>query len=314
MRAFILSLSLAVTACTPGPATEFQLAHQGLLSGDISGNRDFSLIGSVHHGGSYWDIKRNERLYAWNHKNGEFSSFRTVALSKDGKVAVTTEEKSIGVWNTETGESKAFWEALDRILSIDLSEDGELALIGMRDGTLDLFNLRTGQVLQRMKHEAEIRSVAISQDGSIGISGSDDFSAKSWDLKSGEVLHTLSLSNQIKTVGLSPDATLAFTSAQREGALLWDPENGTTKQTIEARYTNYSSVEFDDSGKQLYLGTSAGLIEHWSIAKNEKLNTWQAKPRQAFGGASSKAIVALESGKGSVTALTADGMVQTFKP
>ena len=308
----LIVISVLLAACSPGPQNEFQLAQKGLLSGALSEDSSYALIGSIHHGGSLWDIERNERLYSWNHQSGGFSSFRTVALSADGQVAVTTEEKSIGVWNATTGESKAFWEAADRILAIALSPDGDKALIGMRDGTLDYFNLRTGQVIQRMFHKAEVRSVALSADGKVGLSGSDDFTAISWNLGTGKEIQRLSLNNQIKTVALSSSGNLAFTSAQREGILLWDPMEGSVKTTIDARYTNYTSIDFSDDEKQLFLGASNGTLEQRSISSGDKLNHWQAKPRKTFGRASSKAIIAIRASKGKVVALTADGMVQTF--
>lgn len=313
MRLLLLSVIALLVACSEGPKSTYQLAQQGLLSGAVNAEENLAVIGSIHHGGSLWDVQRNERLFSWNLQEGGFSSFRTVAISADGKVAVTTEERNIGVWSAESGESKGFWQAADRVLALALSEDGSKALIGMRNGMVDFFDLRSGQVLQRMKHQAEVRSVAISADAKLGLSGSDDFSAKSWDLTSGENLQTLTLRNQIKTVALSNDGKLAFTSAQREGISLWDPERGTVEKSIEARYTNYSSVDFSDDDRTLVLGTAGGVVEQRSVSSGELTKKWQAKPRKAYGGASSKAIVAVQAQRGAVLALSADGLAQRFK-
>jgi len=309
---FVL-LSILLSACAKGPESSFQLAHQGLLSADISRDGAQAIIGSIHHGGSLWDIQQNERLYSWNHQVGEFSSFRTVALSGDGKVAVTTQEKSIGVWSTETGQSLGFWEATDRVLAIDLNMDGSKALIGMRDGALDYFDLRNGQILHQLKHEADVRTVAISDDAKTGISGSDDFNAIIWDLTAGLVRHKITLNNQIKRVTLSPSGTYAFVSAQREGGRVIEVLSNTVVADIASRYTNYSSATFSDDESLLVLGTSAGDIEQIKLETGVRIQNWTAKPRKSFGGASSKAILAVQ-GTAETTALTADGMVQVFKP
>jgi len=44
-------------------------------------------------------------------------------------------------------------------------------------------------------------------------------------------------------------------------------------------------------------------------------STWQAKPRKAYGGASSKAVVSaiFSAKRGGVVALMTDGMLETFE-
>ncbi len=313
MRSLVtILLCFFLSACAKGPESSFQLAHQGFLSADISRDGSLALIGSIHHGGSLWDIERNERLFSWNHQAGEFSSFRTVALSGDGKVAVTTEEKSIGVWSTDSGKSLGFWEAADRVLSVDLNYDGSQAMIGMRDGALNLFELRRGQILKELKHEADVRTVAISDEAQTAISGSDDFEAIIWNLNTGKPQHSIRLNNQVKQVALSSSGAFAFVSAQRDGGQIIDVKTNTLVSEIHSRYTNYSSAEFSDDETILILGTSAGDIEQYERDSGERLVRWTAKPRKTFGGASSKAIVAVQ-GSPNTKALSADGMVQVFK-
>lgn len=307
----LILFAMALSACSKGPDSSYQLATQGLLSAALSTDGELALIGSIHHGGSLWDVERNERLFSWNHRPEGFSSFRTVALSGNKKIAVTTEEKSIGVWNTETGESLNFLEAADRILSVALNEQGSRALIGMRGGGLDYFDLENGLILERMTHETDVRSVGISADGTIGISGSDDFSAIVWDLEEGKALHRLSLNNQIKTVALSASGEKAFTSAQREGVIIWETNSGRTISTINSRYTNYPAALFSEDENKLLLGTSAGQIQLANVNDGSIVSEWQTAPRKAYGSATSKAVLAVGFGQ-QVKAIAADGMVQSF--
>lgn len=304
-------LAVLLSACSKGPDTSYQLATQGLLSATLSQDGTLALVGSIHHGGSLWDVERNERLFSWNHQAEGFSSFRTVALSGNNKVALTTEEKSIGIWSTKTGESLNFLEASDRVLAVAINEQGTRALIGMRGGGLDYFDLEKGLILQSMQHETDVRSVGISADGKTGISGSDDFSAMTWNLEEGKALHRMTLDNQIKTVALSSSGQRAFTSAQREGAMIWDSNTGAMISALPSRYTNYPSAVFSEDESELLLGTSAGQVQLVAVETATTLAEWQTKPRKAFGGASSKAVLALAFGK-QVTAIAADGMLQNF--
>lgn len=306
-------LCLALTACAEGPSSSKQLANQGLLSGELSPKGDFAVIGSVHHGGSFWNTKKKERLYDWNHQTGAYSSLRASAISGDGKRAVTCEEKNLVVWDTSNGKSLQFWQAADRIETVSLNESGRRALLGLRDGTVSYFDLDRGFAIHSFKHSASVRATDINADGSVGISAGDDNIAKIWNLKTGKEQYSLSLKNQIKTAALSDSGQLAFTTSQREDALVWDTKTGKVKFKLKNRYINYTTADFSDDEKHLTLGTFQGMIIKHHIKKGTELKSWQAKPRKAYGSASSKAIIDVIDQKSKVIALTSDGMLEVFK-
>ncbi|WP_082865345.1 MULTISPECIES: WD40 repeat domain-containing protein [unclassified Oleiphilus] len=308
-----LLLSLALAACAEGPTSSKQLATQGLLSGELSPNGYLAVIGSVHHGGSFWNTKKKERLYDWNHKSGEYSSIRASAVSGDGKRAVTCQEKDLVLWDATNGKSLQFWQAADRIEAISLNQDGRRALLGLRDGTVNYFDLDRGMAIHSFKHNAPIRATDLSEDGAVGISAGDDNIAKIWNLKTGKEQYALSLNNQIKTAAISDSGKLAFTTSQREDALVWDTKTGKSKFKFKNRYINYTSADFSDDEKYLTLGTFQGVISKFNIKKGTEVKTWQAEPRQAYGGASSKAIIDVIDQKSNVIALTSDGMLEVFK-
>jgi len=311
---FLVLLYSALIACSKGPSSFKQLATQGLLSGELSPSAELAAIGSVHHGGSLWDLKKKERLYNWNHAKGELSSIRAASISGNGKRAVTCVEDAMVLWDTQTGKSKQFWQAPDRIQSIKLNEDGSRALIGLKDGTVSFFDMNKGSPIHRFSHSAEVRSTDLSKDGLIGITGSDDKTAKIWDLKKGVEIQSLTLQNQIKTVAISSSGKLAFTTAQREDTLVWDTHTGKEKFKLKNRYTNYTTATFSKDEKFVSAGTFLGEIKRWNIKTGKQVNSWQAKPRKAYGGSSSKAIVDIIDLKSRVVALTSDGLTQTFKP
>src|SRR5690606_9664697 len=133
----------------------------------------------------------------------------------DGNYAVTTEERTLVLWNTQTGQSEQFWATADRVLGIALNQDGSRALIGLRNGEANYFDIRRGGALYTFQHSAEVRSVSISKDGAIGLTAGDDMQAKAWDLKTGKPLGSKTLRNQIKTARLSGSGELAFITSQR---------------------------------------------------------------------------------------------------
>jgi len=310
----LLSVTCLLFACSKGPEKQFQLATQGLLSGDLSQNAELAVIGSVHHGGSLWDLKRNERLFAWNHAAGELSSIRAAAISGDGKSAVTTVEDSMVLWSTESGKSKQFWQAPSRIISITLNKNGSKALMGLRDGSVSYFDMNKGFSIHNFKHQAEVRITGLSEDGLTGITGSDDKTAKIWDLKKGALVYSMALTNQIKNIAISASGKLAFTTAQREDSIIWDTTTGETKFSLPNRYTNYTASTFSEDETYLSLGTFQGKIKRWNIKSGTETASWQASPRKAYGGAASKAIISIADLQNEIVVLTSDGLTQTFKP
>lgn len=304
---------LLFIACSEGPSSTLPLAKQGFLSADISNDGDYAVIGSIHHGGSFWDIKKKERLFNWNHESGKMSSLRAVAISKDGQRAVTCEEDTLVLWNTKTGEYKQFWQADDRILTIALNDKGTRALMGLRNGTVSYFDLDRGNAIYNFKHLAEVRSVGLSKDGLTGISASDDRTVKVFDLKQGKEIQTKTLNNQIKTVAISPSGTKAFATAQREDSIVWEVGSEKILYKKNNRVTNYTSAVFSENEKFLSLGTFSGMVVRIDIKSGKEVNKWQAEPRQAYGSASSKAIMSLSDDNKTISVLTSDGMFETFK-
>lgn len=288
------------------------IASQGILSGDLASDGSAALIGSIHHGGSFWDLKSKERLFNWNHQSGKMSSLRATAISKNGQRAVTCEEDTLVLWDTGSGKYKQFWQADDRILAIALNEKGDRALMGLRNGTVSYFDLDKGVALYNFKHLAEVRNVGLSQNGLTGISAGDDNTVKIFDLKSGTEIQSKVLSNQIKTVAISDSGKLAFATAQREDSIIWDIAADKTLYKKHNRVTNYTSADFSDNEKYLSLGSFSGLIVRLDIKTGKELNKWQAKPRQAYGSAASKAVISLIDDNKTISALMSDGMFETF--
>jgi WD40 repeat protein len=311
--ALCTALAFIVSGCdAPGPSSSRELAVQGILSGAISPNGNFAVIGSIHHGGSGWDLMKGERLYDWNLKSGEKTAFRAVAISGDARRAITVEDRSLAVWDTTTGQSLNFWQASDKILSIALDQEGRFAAIGQQNNQAVLFDIRSGAEKFVFSHGAEVYAVAIDAQAGFVMTGADDFSAVIWSASTGQPVHRFQHANQVKAVGLSPDGTLAFSAAQREKGKVYDVVSGDVKATIPLDYENFTAVRFTADNSRLLLGTFRGDIYLFSGLGAQKLGHWKAKPRKPWGPASSNAVLDLALRGSSVVSVLSDGMQQTF--
>lgn len=310
LTAFILA------GCDSGePASKsWKYANQGILSADISMDGSYTIIGSIHHGGSLWQTDKGERLYNWNHKKGEYSSLRATSLSGNGKLAATAERDEVVVWSTQTGKYQSFWKAPDVILALKMSQNGHYGLMGLRNNTASYFDLIRGGAVHTLSHKDEIRGVDLSLDGKWAVTGSDDMTVKVWSLSDGKEVFSQSHNNQIKTVAISADGSKAFSAAQREDAIIWDIKKNKSLATLGYHYENFTAARFSEKGDKLLLGTFQGLIYLIDTKSGKELKRWRSKTRKPWGGASSKAIVSVSFGKkGTVYALASDGILGLYK-
>lgn len=313
----IAALALGLTACDSGqpPTKTWKYAVQGALSGDISLSGQHTVLGSIHHGGSLWDTTKGERLFNWNHKQGEYSTLRAAALSGNDKIAVTAERNNIVVWNAQNGQSWAFWQAPDQVLAISLSENGRYALMGLMNNTATYFDLAQGGGLYTFSHDAEIRAVAISGNGKLAVTGSDDFTVKVWDLTTGAMKHHFKHENQVKTVAISASGRYVFSTAQREDSVIWDTQTGKPLHSLAYRNVNFTAARFSSKEDQLLLGTFQGKVHLIDVKSGTELKQWHAQAKNVLGGSASKAIlsVAFDASGKQYYALGSDGMMAQFQ-
>lgn len=285
MRYLTLILcSLILTACERGssPVNQWEFSKQGAYSASLSRSGQYMTIGSIHHGGSLWQFSQHERVYDWNHKEGESSNILSSAFSPNESHVVTADHRTLVIWNAKTGAPGWFWNAPGDINAMKLTRDGQFALLGMDDYTAAFFDIQNGGVKQTLNHQGVVEAVALSDDGQLALTGSDDQSAKIWDLQTGKLLQTLPHENQVKMVSLSHDGSMAFTSALRGRATIWDTRSGKVISEIPRIRGNYRSARFSDDGKELLTGSSVGYIQVWDIRTGKEKSTGFATPRNRW--------------------------------
>ncbi|RRJ82465.1 WD40 repeat domain-containing protein [Aestuariirhabdus litorea] len=263
-----------------------ELAIQGVYSAALSDRGDHGVIGSILHGGSWWDLNQGERLFNWNHKAGEASEIVATDIADDGSVAATADgQGTIVLWSATAGESLGFWSAPGEIRDLALTERGDLALLGLRDSRAVLFNIREGGVLSTLLHNDIVNSVDITPDGNLALTGSDDYHAKLWDTNTTRLLQDWDLGNKLVTVALSPNGRYAFTAAQSGRAVIWDLNSGDRLHELNRYYdlmqrgSTYTTARFTDQDNQLLLGTASGEVFLFDLDSATIQQQWQLSKR-----------------------------------
>lgn len=286
----LLALGALLSACNNAddPSDSWESAVQGLYTAAISSDGERGIVGSIHHGGSLWDMKRKERLFNWNHTKGNYTLLVSAAFSPDGRYAATASDRTIVLWETTTGAPVWFWTAPGNILSMDLTPDGNYAALGLANHTAVLFDIKNGGIKRTFIHQGKVRSVSLSGDGKLLLTGSDDQTAKLWDLQSAEQLHSWQHDNQVITTALSGNGKYAFSAAQADKAIIWDVRSGQPVHTLPIKKGSYivgaayTAARFSEDERQLLTGTNSQLVQLWDAASGEQLRRWMISKKEQW--------------------------------
>lgn len=171
--------------------------------------------------------------------SGYASAFASLALSPDGRLALTgDEDKNVVLWDVAAGKPARVLAGHKRaVFSVAFSPDGARALSGSWDGTLRLWKIPSGELERELDARgAEVFSVAFSPDGRRALSGDRAGAVKLWDLETGALLRELKghRANVVAAVFTS-DGARAVTTDMDNRAVVWDLESGRALRTFEKR-------------------------------------------------------------------------------
>lgn len=315
----LLLSGLLLSGCDAGPRQTLEVATGSLFAASLSQDGRYALIGSVEHGASLWDIRRQERLFDWNHQPEAFTEVIAASFSPEGEYALTATPLDMVLWQVRTGEPVWFWSAPAEILDVALTPNGDLALLGLANQQAVLFDVKNGGIRQTLRHPARVRSVALSADARFAITGADDYQARFWDLRSGVELQRLPLGNQIERVALSGDGRTAFSSAVLDRAIIWDTGSGNLLHTLSGdeywikRRITHTSARFSDDGRRLVTGTAAGQVQLWDVEDGRLLQQWQSGKRKAYGPVSTSILATGFGDQGSLIAVGSNGLINLLQ-
>lgn len=281
------------------------MAHHGLLSATRTlrttrsgrpqcakwrpvARRRRALIGSVYHGGSYWNLPERKRLYNWNHTDTRDTLILTAAISPDGGWAATADEQSLVLWSTETGRSHGYWRLTAEATSIALGRYGNVALLGMVDGRAAFYNVREGGVYQSFEHQGRVNSVAVSDDLALALTGGEDATARLWDSQTGKLLMERRYSEPVQRVTMTGDGRRAMVAAQYDKVEILDLARQEPLWLLPfhrektLRGLSVTAARFSDDGQYLLTGRPDGRVQLWDIDGQSEIYSWQLPKRKAW--------------------------------
>jgi WD40 repeat protein len=198
-----------------------------------------------------------------------------VALSPDGRMILTGEDKAARLWDATTG--RPIGQPLSHpgpVYSVAFSPDGHTILTGGLDGKARTWDVATGRRLGQIPaHSGYVGSVAFSPDGRTIVTGGQDNTARIWDARTGLALGPpLPHSGWVLAVAFSPDGRSILTgSVQGRTAQLWDVASGRPISPPLIHSSGVGGVAFSPDGRWILTGCAGDVSQLWDAATGQPI-------------------------------------------
>jgi len=270
---------------TQEPQERWQQSVEGAYAGQISSDAKFSVISSIYHGVSVWDLTKNQRIFNWaqEQKNSD-NLVLSIDISDNSSHVMTANRDNFALWNLQSGKSEGYWKVREsHIRDIAISNNGDYLLIGKSNGTVVHVAVDTGRRLEFLGHKEKVNTVDMLPNGRVAISGGNDFTAYVWDTQSGQVVYQFNHSSRVSKVALDAHGRYAFSADSMKGAYIWDLKTGKRISSLQGtkRQEVFSTARFSLDGKTLITGAASRKVSVWDIATGKRLSHWFVTPKEA---------------------------------
>ncbi|MGY5451796.1 WD40 repeat domain-containing protein [Agarivorans sp. MS3-6] len=281
----IFSFSILVTACSDDstPSVSWQQATDGAYAATLSTDGSLSLVSSVHHGLSLWDVKQQRQLFQWDHQNQANNQVFLVKIAEGNRYAISASRDDFVVWDINNGQALGYWTlGQSSIRDIALSENGQQVLIGLSEGKVIHLDLMSGRRLEFLGHTEKVNAVALSANGRYALTGGNDYQALFWDTQSAQVILRFPHQGRVTMVALESNGQYAFTADTGKLARIWAIPSGeqVSQLKLTARQNIFTYVNFAKQGEWLITGSAARKLSLWHVKTGQALQHWLVTPKQ----------------------------------
>lgn len=153
------------------------------------------------------------------------------------------------------------------------SPDGRKLLAAAYDGSLRLFDVKTGKELRRLDgHVGKIWTVAFAPDGRRVASGGFDGSVRLWDLASGRELRRFpGHQGYVRSVVFSGDGRRLLSGGDDRLLRLWDVETGKELRPFPGHGHYVWGVDLAPDGQRALSGSLDKTVRLWDTATGQEI-------------------------------------------
>jgi len=209
---------------------------------------------------------------------GHSGSVDGVAVTPDGKRVVSTSDKTLKVWELNTGQVLGTLNTqANAVYCVAVTPDGKRVVCGSGGGNdpIRVLDLTSGKLLRTLPgHGGMTKAVAVTPDGKRAVSAAADKTLKVWDLETGQLLHTLEAhSGHPYGVAVTADGNHAVSASWDKTLKVWDLDSGLALRTLQGHSDRVLGVAVTQDGKRAVSASKDKTLKIWDLNSGQSLRT-----------------------------------------
>jgi WD40 repeat protein len=232
-----------------------------------------------------WNVATGERLgTAVEHAQHVMAA----AISPDGAFAASWggERGDVRVWDAGTGAERARLRGHDgRVQAIEFSPTGDVVATATKEGTVRLYSVPDGALLDEVHHSRSVDCLAFDGDGSRLLTGSRDLTARLWrlqrddarGLRARELRVFVGNTDHLLGVGFDRSGQLAVTAGRDGIVRIFDAsEQDVATGTALLRYEIGAAIDaaaFDAEGRRVLALAGRQRVLIWDFGDTRGVTT-----------------------------------------
>jgi WD40 repeat protein len=210
---------------------------------------------------------------AWLARLEDYATAKTVLNGIQGLPASRQHASNLLNWFNKlmgSGSEYVYRGADVPLLAVAVSSDGKrLAAAGER-GSLVLFDVKTGQLLQRFEgHTKNVKAVAFHPQNQWLASAGYDQKILFWSLTNDKPIDEWNVSKPILALAISPDGKYLASGGKDNNITLWDVESKKSLYTFKGHEKRIADLAFSPNGEWLASASYDNTARLWQVTTRQ---------------------------------------------
>jgi WD40 repeat protein len=148
---------------------------------------------------------------------------------------------------------------------VAVTRDGKRIVTGSSDGTVRVWDAKTGQSLADLKgHTGGVLCLAVSGDGAFVVTGAGDGTARVWHTRAElSILEFQGHTQPVTCLMVSADGSRVVSGSNDKTARVWDARTGRAVLRLEGHTDWVSSLAMSADGTRIVTGSGDGTARVW---------------------------------------------------
>lgn len=190
-----------------------------------------------------------------------------VATSSNGELIAEATSRQVHLTELRTGAKKILALQTDRRISaIALSADGRCLVTADESGSIQLWEVSTGNLTKSFETEQEITALAVDPSCQTLAAATADRSIGLWTVQT-ETLKTQLKKHRdvVRALAFSPDGRRLASGGDDRNLILWELGSGKATLTFDKGEATFTSIAFSPNGQLLASGAGNESVFVWNV-------------------------------------------------